>query len=63
MYNLKATQMNMQSRLIQKLMLNKFKLTHNAMEAIKNICCAKGDGTIDPSNQMVQEILIRLQKP
>ena len=24
-----------------------FKLSHNTMEAIKNICCSKGDGTVD----------------
>ena len=38
---------------------------HNAMEATKNICCMKDEGTIDHSavnNQMVQEILLKLQE-
>ncbi|CAI9734926.1 Hypothetical predicted protein [Octopus vulgaris] len=41
--------MNMQSRLIWELMLHEFKLGHNAMEAIKNICCTKGEGAVDHS--------------
>ena len=45
--DLKAAQMNMQCRLIQELMLNEFKLVHNAAEATKNICCVKGEGTVD----------------
>ena len=32
------------------------------MGATKNICYVKGEGTVD-SNQMVQEILLGLQKP
>ena len=37
-------------------MLYEFKLSHNAaMEAIKNICCVKGEDIIDHSNQMIQE--------
>ena len=28
-------------------MLYKFKLGHNTVEATKNICCAKGEGTFD----------------
>ena len=30
-------------------MLYKFKPCHNATEAIKNICCTKGEGTVDHS--------------
>ena len=33
--------------LIQELMLYKFKQGHNAMEATKNISCAKGEGIVD----------------
>ena len=32
------------------------------MEAIKTICCVKGEGTVDHSDQMVQEIWFRLQE-
>ena len=28
-------------------MLYKFELCHNALEATKNICCVKGEGTVD----------------
>ena len=28
-------------------MVYKFKLGHNIAEAIKNICCVKGEGTVD----------------
>ena len=49
MYDLKAAQMNMQHCLIQKFMLYKFDLDHNVTEATKNICCAKGESTVDPS--------------
>ena len=28
-------------------MLYEFKLGHNAAEATKNICCVKGEGTVD----------------
>ena len=30
-------------------MLCKFELGHNAAETTKNICCAKGEGTVDHS--------------
>ena len=33
-----------------------FKLGHNVAEATKNNFCAKDEGTVDHSNQMVQEI-------
>ena len=39
--DLKATQINMQCSPIQKLMLYKYKLAHNATETTKNICCSK----------------------
>ena len=38
MYDLKAAQMDLQYSLIHKLILNKFKLSHKAVEATKNIC-------------------------
>ena len=44
-------------------MFYKFKLGHNVTEATKDICCLKGKSTVDYSNQMVQEILLRLQEP
>ena len=48
MYDLKATsQSNVQCSLIRELMLYEFKLSHNAMEANKNIGCAKGEGKVD----------------
>ena len=47
--DLKATQINKQLNLIQKLMLYVFKLNHNAMEATKNICSVKGESTVDHS--------------
>ena len=34
---------------IQELMLYMFELGYNAAEATKNICCAKGEGTVDHS--------------
>ena len=49
MCDLKAAQMNMQQSLIWELMLFKFELGHNAKEATKNICYAKGEGTADQS--------------
>ena len=42
---MKATQINLQGSLIQKLMLYEFEQGHNAVEEIKNICCAKDEGT------------------
>ena len=41
--DLKDAQMNMQHNQIWELMLYKFKLGRNTMEATKNICCAKGE--------------------
>ena len=49
MCDLKFTQMNMQHSLIWELMLYKYKLSHNTMEATKNICCAKGEEVVDHS--------------
>ena len=42
-------------------MLYEFELGHIAMEATKNVCCAKSEGAIDYSNEMVQEISFKLQ--
>ena len=61
MYDLKATQMNMQCRLIQELMLYEFELGYNTVEANKNLC--KGEGTVDHNTVQVQEISLRLQEP
>ena len=41
----KATQMKRQDSQIKGLMLYEFKLEHNAIETIKNICCAKVEST------------------
>ena len=34
---------------MQKLLLYKFELNHNAKEAMKNISCMKGEGAVDKS--------------
>ena len=47
--DLKATHMKMRHSLIQELMLYKFKLSHNTRDAIKNICCVKGEGVAEYS--------------
>ena len=47
MCDLKAAQMNVRCSLIWELILDEFKLGHNTTEAIKNICCSKGEGTFD----------------
>ena len=39
-----------------------FWLGHNAVEATKNICHAKGEGVADQST-IIQEILLVLQEP
>ena len=49
MWDLKAVQRDMQYRLIKDFMLYMFKLDCNTMEAIKNLCCANGDGAVDHS--------------
>ena len=51
--DLKATCMNMQCSSFWEFMLHKFKLGHNAMEATKNISCAKGEGAVNQSKQML----------
>ena len=48
-FDLKAAQKNVQHSLIWEHMLYKFKLGHNAMEATKNIFCAKGESAVDCS--------------
>ena len=47
--NLKTMQINIQCSLIWELMIYKFKLGHNAVEATRNICCVKGEDTVDQS--------------
>ena len=47
--DLKATHMKVQCRLIQELMLYKFKLGYYTMVATKNICRVKGEDTVDHS--------------
>ena len=47
MCNLRATQMNVQYNLIWELMLYKFEMSHNSVEATKNIYCMKGEGTVN----------------
>ena len=39
----------MQCSLFQELMLYIFKLSHNIVEATKDVCCAKSLGTVDQS--------------
>ena len=53
----------MQYSIFWELMLYEFKLDPNVAEATENICCAKDEGKFDHSNQMVEEILLGLQKP
>ena len=43
-------------------MLYKFKLGHKVTETTKNIYCAKDEGAVDHSNQMVEDILLRWQE-
>ena len=48
-HDLKAAQMSVQRSLIQKLMLYMFELCHNIAKATENICCVKGEGSVDHS--------------
>ena len=43
-------------------MIYEFKLGQNTTEATKSICCEQDEGAVDHSNQMVQEILLVLQR-
>ena len=45
--DLKAVQKNMQYSLIWELILYKFQLDHDTMEATKNICYTKDNGTVN----------------
>ena len=47
MCNLKAIQMNMQCSLIWELTVYEFEQGYKGRETTKNICCAKGEGTVD----------------
>ena len=49
MCDLKSVQMKVQHTLIRELTLYELELAHNAAEATKNICCVKGEGTVDNS--------------
>ena len=49
LFDLKATQMNMQHSRIQELVCYEFKLSHNVLEATKTISCVKQESTIDHS--------------
>ena len=46
-------------------MLYKFKLGHNATEATKNICSAKGEGTVDHStvNRWLEKFCLSCKNP
>ena len=44
---LKTARINVQCHLILELMLYEFELGHNEAESTKNICWAKGEGTVD----------------
>ena len=45
-------------------MYYEFELGHNAvMEKTENISCMKSEDAIDHSNQEVEEILLKFQKP
>ena len=46
-WDLKAAQINVQCWLIQELLLYEFEVSHNADEAIKNICYVNGEGAVD----------------
>ena len=46
-WDFKAVQVNVQPSLIQELMLYEFKLSHNTVEAIENICYVKSEGVVD----------------
>ena len=50
---------------IQEFMLYEFELGNNALEATKNICGMKGEGTIDHStiNRWLKKNLLGLQEP
>ena len=48
-YNLKVTLMNVQCSLIWEFKVYEFELSYNTAQASKNICCAKGEGTVDHS--------------
>ena len=49
MCDLKVAQINVQDSIILELMLNKFKLGHNAAKVANNICCAKSESVVDHS--------------
>ena len=66
--DLEVTQMNMQSSLIQELLLYKIKLSRDTMEATKNICFTKHQDAVDHStvtkdwrnfNRVARTLMIR----
>ena len=46
-FDFKATQINIQHSLIQEVMIYVFEHCQNAMEEIKNIYCAQGEGIVN----------------
>ena len=48
-YDLEATQMNLQRCLTREIMLCEFELSHNTAEATKDIHYAKSEGVVDHS--------------
>ena len=61
--DLKAAQMIVQRSLIWELMLHELELGHNAVKAIKNICCATGKGAVDHITVIVVYIVEEEQQP
>ena len=49
MWDLKAAKTIVKRSLIRELMVYEFELGHNAAETTKDICCTKGEGTLDQS--------------
>ena len=46
LYDLKAVRMNVQSSLIQELILYEFKMDHSTSESAQKICYAKSNGAV-----------------
>ena len=42
--------------------LSEFEHGHNSVEPTKKICSMKGEGTVDHSMVMVQEMLLKIQE-
>ena len=63
--DLKVAQMKVSGSLNREFMFYRFEHDPNATEAIKNICCVKGEGAVDHSTLTgrVEEISFGLQEP